>query len=341
MNNSEQLSKTANQMVAKGKGILAADESTGTCTKRLNSINVDSTFESRNEYRDMLLTTENLENYISGVILYDETIKQSTTCDKKIPFTDYLNAKGILPGIKVDTGAKELAGFQNEKITEGLDGLRDRLDNYYSMGARFAKWRAVITIGDDIPSDACLYSNAHALARYASLCQESGLVPIVEPEVLMEGNHTIDICYDVTKRALNVVFEQLMMHHVLLEGMVLKPNMVISALNCSDQADIATVSKMTAKCLEENVPAEVPGIAFLSGGQSSDLATSHLNEINKIYSNQLPWNISFSYGRALQADALNNWNGNDREKGQKSLLSRAKNNSLATFGKAENLVNSI
>ena len=338
MSNFEQLSKIANQMVLKGKGVLAADESTGTCTKRLDSINVESTYESRNEYRNMLLTTPGLEEYISGVIMYDETLRQSTTCNDKISFPKYLESKGIIPGIKVDTGAKVLSGFEDEKITEGLDGLRDRLSEYYDIGARFAKWRAVITIGNNIPSDACILSNAHALARYASLCQEANIVPIVEPEVLMDGNHSIDACYEVSKRTLNTVFEQLMMHHVALEGIVLKPNMIISALNCENQADVEKVAKMTFDCLLENVPSEVPGIAFLSGGQSSDLATAHLNEINKAYDEKLPWNITYSYGRALQADALSAWNGSDRAEGQKALLLRAKNNSLATFGKAEGAI---
>ena len=333
----EELKQTAKSMVEKGKGILAADESNPTCTKRLDSIGVVSTFENRNEYRDMLFSTEGLENYISGVILFDETFRQSTTCDKKIPFTDYLSSRGIIPGIKVDKGAKTLAGFPNEKITEGLDGLRERLQEYYKLGARFAKWRAVITIGDSIPSDACIYGNAHALARYASLCQESGLVPIVEPEVLMDGSHTIEICYEVTQRTLNVVFEQLCMNHVMLEGIVLKPNMVISALNCDVQADVNKVAEMTFKCLKDNVPSEVPGIAFLSGGQNSDLATAHLNRMNEKYSDEMPWNMTFSYGRALQHDALQAWGGSNRDSGQQALIFRAESNSLATLGKALNI----
>ena len=212
--------------------ILAADESTPTCKKRFDSIGVDSTFENRNKYRDMLFTAQNLEEYISGVILFDETLRQATTCSEKILFPELLNSKGIIPGIKVDMGAKVLAGFENEKITEGLDGLRDRLKEYYNLGARFAKWRAVITIGDNIPSDACIYGNAHALARYAALCQEAGLVPIVEHEVLMDGNHTIETCYEVSQRTLNVVFEQLMLLQVQLDGIILKPNMIISGLGC-------------------------------------------------------------------------------------------------------------
>ena len=334
----EALSIIAAKMVAKGKGILAADESTPTCTKRFKSIGVESTYKTRNEYRDMLLSADGLNEYISGVIMFDETLKQSTTCDQKIPLPDYLTSKGILPGIKVDTGAKQLAGFTNEKITEGLDGLRDRLIDYYKLGARFAKWRAVITIGDMIPSDACIYSNAHALARYASLCQENGLVPIVEPEVLMDGSHTAEDCYEVSQRTLNVVFEQLIMHHVDLKGIVLKPNMIISGLECSEQANVDKVSELTFKCLKDNVPSDVPGIAFLSGGQSSDIATSHLNTMNEKYMDDMPWNLTFSYGRALQEDALKAWSGSNREDAQKALMFRAHSNSLATKGIAADLM---
>ncbi len=335
--NVEQLKNIAKIMVEKGKGILAADESSPTCTKRLSSIGVESTPESRNEYRDMLLTTDGLEDYISGVILFDETIKQSTTCDDKTTFVEYLQSKGIIPGIKVDTGAKSLAHFKDEKITEGLDGLRERLIEYYKLGARFAKWRAVITIGDTLPSDACLYGNAHALARYAALCQESNIVPIVEPEVIMEGAHTIETCYEVSKRALNIVFQQLVLNHVMLEGIVLKPSMVISGSNCPVQADIKRVAEMTFKCLKENVPLEVPGIAFLSGGQSSDDATAHLSKINKTYMEDMPWNVTFSYGRALQNDALIAWSGSNRLAGQEALIKRANANSKATFGKTINI----
>jgi len=334
----EALNVIAAKMVAKGKGILAADESTPTCTKRFESIGVDSTYDTRNEYRDMLFSADGLNEYISGIIMFDETLKQSTTCEQKTPFPDYLASKGILPGIKVDTGAKELAGFTNEKITEGLDGLRSRLVDYYKLGARFAKWRAVITIGDMIPSDACIYSNAHALARYASLCQENGLVPIVEPEVLMDGFHTAEDCYEVSQRTLNVVFEQLLMHHVDLKGIVLKPNMIISALGCSEQANIDRVAELTFKCLKDNVPSDVPGIAFLSGGQSSDLATSHLNKMNEKYMDKMPWNLTFSYGRALQEDALKAWSGSNREDAQQALIFRAHSNSLATKGMATDLM---
>ena len=232
-------------MVQKGKGILAADESTPTIGKRLQSVGVESTYETRNEYRDMLLTTNNIEKFISGVIMFDETIKQSTTCEDNIPFVKLLNDKGILPGIKVDMGAKELAGFSGEKITEGLDGLRERLQEYYEVGARFAKWRAVITIGDGIPSDACIHANAHALARYSALCQEIGIVPIVEPEVLMDGEHNIETCHDVSERTLNHVFEELNKHAIFLEGIVLKPNMIVSGMNCPHQADKEEVAQPT------------------------------------------------------------------------------------------------
>ena len=334
----ETLSVIANKMVAKGKGILAADESTPTCTKRFESIGIESTYESRNEYRGMLFTSEGIEKYISGVIMFDETLKQSTTCNNKIPFTELLSSKGIVPGIKVDTGAKQLAGFENEKITEGLDGLRDRLIDYYRMGARFAKWRAVITIGDAIPSDACIYSNAHSLARYASLCQENGLVPIVEPEVLMNGSHTIEDCYEVSQRTLNIVFEQLLMHHVALDAIVLKPNMVISGLECFEQANVNKVADLTFKCLMDNIPSDVPGIAFLSGGQSSDLATAHLNRMNEKYMDDMPWNLTFSYGRALQEDALKKWDGSNKIDGQKALMFRANSNSLATKGMAADMM---
>ena len=334
MRDDQQLKEIAKKMVSKGKGILAADESTPTCKKRFDSISVESTFENRNEYRNMLFTSDRIEEFISGVILFDETFRQSTTDNQKIPFVDYLNSKGIVAGIKVDMGAKDLAGCEGEKITEGLDGLKARLDEYYNLGARFAKWRAVITVGESIPSDACIHANAHALARYAALCQDSNIVPIVEPEVLMDGSHSIETCYEVSKRALNIVFEQLLLNRVMLEGIVLKPNMIISGLDCSQQADIDKVADMTYKCLKENVPSEVPGIAFLSGGQSSDLATLHLQKMNEKYQDEMPWNLTFSYGRALQHYALNSWKGVDVENGQKSFLNRARANSLATLGQA-------
>jgi len=332
--NEQMLIDTASKMVKKGKGILAADESIPTAGSRLQSIGVESTFETRNEYRDMLLSAKGMEDYISGVILFDETLKQSTTCSDKTPFVKLLNDKDVIPGIKVDTGAKNLAAFPGEKITEGLDGLRERLREYFNIGARFAKWRAVITIDQSTPSDLCILANAHALARYASLCQESNIVPIVEPEVLMNGSHTIEKCYEVTNKTLNIVFEQLNSFNIMLEGIVLKPNMIISGLDCDNQANVDKVSEMTVKCLESNVPETVPGIAFLSGGQTSDLATVHLNSMNKKYLESMPWNLTFSYGRALQTDALKGWNGNNREIGQANLIKRAKENSLATKGAA-------
>ena len=325
------LIETAGKMVEKGKGILAADESNPTCGKRFDSIGVSSSFESRNEYRDMLMRAEGIENYISGVIMFDETFRQSTTCDDKINFPQYLLSKGILPGIKVDKGAKDLAGFDNEKITEGLDGLRNRLIEYFDLGARFSKWRAVININDTLPSLGCIEANTHALSRYASLCQENGLVPIVEPEVLMDGRHDINRCYEVTCKTLDILFDQLSHQNVMLEGIVLKPNMVVSGLTCANQASVEEVAELTIKCFKEHVPHTVQGIAFLSGGQSSDIATEHLNTMNNQYKN-LPWNLTFSYGRALQQDALKTWSGENRLEGQTQLLNRAKNNSLATTG---------
>ena len=328
-----QLKTIANSMVQTGKGILAADESTPTIGKRLKSIGVESTFETRNEYRDMLFTANNMEKYISGVIMFHETLTQSTTCIDKIPFVKLLQDKGVLPGIKVDMGAKKLSGFSGEKITEGLDGLRERLQEYYEIGARFAKWRAVITIGEEIPSDLCISANAHALARYACLCQEMNIVPIIEPEVLMDGMHTIDRCAQITEKTLRNVFKELNNFDVMLEGIVLKPNMVISGMECEEQAGIDQVSKMTVQCLKNTVPESVPGIAFLSGGQTSELATAHLNCMNKNNLDSMPWNLTFSYGRALQADALDGWSGNNRNLGQENLIKRAEYNSLATRGK--------
>ena len=333
MSKAKQLKNIANNLVRKGKGILAADESNPTCKKRFDSIGANSSFESRNEYRDMLLTADGIEDFISGVILFDETLRQSTTCEKKIPFTKLLNNKGIIAGIKVDQGLINLEGFQNEKITSGLDALDKRLEEYFELGARFAKWRAVITIGDGMPSDACIYANAHCLARYASKCQQAGLVPIVEPEVLMNGSHTIEQCNEVTNKVLKVVFEQLKMFNVLLEGIILKPNMVISGTDCTVQANIEEVADLAYACLNKNVPKDVPGIAFLSGGQSGDLATLHLHKMNEKY-RETSWNLTFSYGRALQHDALNRWKGKkeNRSSAQKSLLLRAHSNSLATTG---------
>ena len=321
----------ANAMVQKGKGILAADESTPTCKKRFDSINVESTEENRNKYRNMLFTADGIENYISGVILFDETLRQSTI-EGGVPFPDYLTKLGILPGIKVDKGAKQLANTGNEKITEGLDGLRDRLKEYYELGARFTKWRAVITIGENMPTAYCMSANAHALSRYAALCQEQGLVPIVEPEILMDGTHTIDESYQLTTETLYNVFYELVSQGVELEGMILKPNMVLSGYDCSEQASVEQVAEMTVGCFLNTVPAAVPGIAFLSGGQSDELASAHLNAMNQI--DNTPWNITFSYGRALQAPALKAWSGKDENvsSAQDALMKRAKFNSLATKG---------
>ena len=321
----------ANAMVQKGKGILAADESTPTCKKRFDSINVESTEENRNKYRNMLFTADGIENYISGVILFDETLRQSTM-EGGVPFPDHLTKLGILPGIKVDKGAKQLANTGDEKITEGLDGLRDRLKEYYELGARFTKWRAVITIGENMPTPYCMSANAHALARYAALCQEQGLVPIVEPEILMDGTHSIDESYQLTTETLYNVFYELVSQGVELEGMVLKPNMVLSGYDCSEQASVEQVAEMTVDCFLNTVPAAVPGIAFLSGGQSDELATAHLNAMNQI--DNTPWNLTFSYGRALQAPALKSWSGKDENisSAQDAFMKRAKFNSLATKG---------
>ena len=321
----------AQAMVAKGKGILAADESTPTCTKRFESINVESTEENRNAYRGMLFTADGIENHISGVILFDETIRQSTI-NGSIPFPEHLSTLGIIPGIKVDKGAKQLANSDDEKITEGLDGLRDRLKEYYELGARFSKWRAVITIGEDIPTAYCISANAHALARYAALCQEQGLVPIVEPEILMNGDHTIEESYGLTTETLYNVFYELAAQGVEMEGIVLKPNMVLSGYDCSEQASVKEVAEMTVDCFFNTVPAAVPGIAFLSGGQSDELATAHLNAMNQI--DGTPWNLTFSYGRALQAPALKAWSGSAENipTAQEALMKRAIFNGLATKG---------
>ena len=317
-------------MVAPGKGVLAADESSGTITKRFEAIGVESTFDSRRAYRETLLSTPGLEEFVSGVILYDETLRQSTA--DGTPFPKLLEDRGILPGIKVDTGAMDLAGAPGEKITEGLDGLRGRIAEYVALGARFAKWRAVITIGDHIPSDYCIAANAHALARYAALCQEGGLVPIVEPEVLMDADNDIDRCFAVTEKAQHAVFAQLARQRVSFEGMILKPNMVISGKKCASQAGVAEVAEKTLRCLYRTVPAAVPGIAFLSGGQSAEVATAHLNAMNSAGSH--PWALSFSYGRALQDPALVAWSGEETnvKAGQEALYHRSKCNSLATAG---------
>ncbi len=327
------LPEIANAMVEKGRGILAADESTPTCTKRFDSIGVDSTEANRNAYRDMLFTTSGMEEFISGVILFDETIRQSTVKDGT-PFPEYLTNLGVIPGIKVDKGAHPLPGTEGEKVTEGLDGLDARLKEYFELGARFAKWRAVITISETEPSSTCVAANAHALARYAALCQENGIVPIVEPEILMDGSHTIEDSFVVTEEVLHSVFYELYGQNVLLEGMILKPNMVLSGYKCSEQASIDEVAEMTVTVLKRCVPSAVPGIAFLSGGQSNENATAHLNSMNKILGNHSPWNLTYSYGRALQAPSLNAWRGKEENLpvAQDAFYKRAKLNSLATKG---------
>ena len=325
------INEIATQMVTPGKGILAADESSGTIKKRFDSINVESTEENRMNYRRILFETqEAMQNYISGVILFDETLRQSNNDGKKL--VDIINDAGSLPGIKVDMGAKELALMSGETVTEGLDGLRERLEEYSNLGAKFAKWRAVITISNKIPSTLCIDANSHALARYSALCQEAGIVPIVEPEVLMDGSHTIERCYEVTKDTLTKVFEELIKHKVDLKGICLKPNMVIDGKECSKKSSSEEIAKMTIDCFKETVPSEVPGIVFLSGGQSEIEATENLNEINKIEGT--PWNLSFSYGRALQASALKAWQGNheNEEACSNAFAHRAKMNSLATKG---------
>jgi fructose-bisphosphate aldolase, class I len=329
----KELDTNAAAMVARGKGILAADESTGTIKKRFDKISLESSFESRRAYRELLFTASEAEKYISGVILYDETIRQQTADGK--PFPQVLAARGILPGIKVDAGAKALAGFPGETVTEGLDGLRERLAEYRGLGARFAKWRAVIDIGPGIPTSNCIVANAEALARYASLCQEASIVPIVEPEVLMDGDHTIERCEEVTDATLETVFDALFRHRIRLEGMVLKPNMVIAGKKCAQQAKPQQVADATVRCLRRRVPAAVPGIAFLSGGQSEAEATLHLSLMNRV--RDLPWQLSFSYGRALQQSALEAWKGKaaNFSAGQRAFVRRAKLNSLARDGSYE------
>ena len=328
---SEQLHETAKALVAEGKGILAADESSGTIEKRFDAIGVESTEENRRAYRDLLFTTDGAEDYISGVILFDETIRQST--EDRTPFPKALEQRGIIPGIKVDMGAKPLALSPEETITEGLDGLRERLEEYRELGARFAKWRAVLSIkGDHIPSDYAIWTNAHALARYAALCQEAGLVPIVEPEVLMDGDHPIERCDQASRDTLATVFAALRRHRVRLDGMLLKPNMVLSGSDCPTQAGAGEVAAATLACLRDTVPASVPGIVFLSGGQSDQTATANLNAMNRL--GGAPWQLSFSYGRALQAPALKAWKGEpaNRQAAQRAFYHRARLNGAARSG---------
>lgn len=326
----QKLEATAQYIVQAGKGILAADESDGTIKKRFDAVQVESTEENRRSYRELLFTTEGVEKYLSGVILFDETIRQSTR--KGVAFTELLTEKGIYPGIKVDKGAKDLAGFDGEKITEGLDGLRRRLFEYREMGARFAKWRAVIRIAQNRPTRFCIQANAHALARYAALCQEADIVPIVEPEVLMDGAHDITRCRDVTAATLQAVFDALFEHCVFPEGILLKPNMVISGKECPEQAGPEEVAQATVGCFRQVVPAAVPGIVFLSGGQSPIQATENLNAMNAMGSH--PWQLSFSYGRALQEDALSTWRGRADQvnAAQKVFAHRARLNSAARSG---------
>jgi fructose-bisphosphate aldolase class I len=324
------LEETARALVAGGRGILAADESNATMTRRLEAVGVESTAESRRFFRALMFTAEGAADSIGGVIMYDETIRQ-TTADGT-PFPDFLRRKGMLPGIKVDTGAKPLAGFPRETITEGLDGLRDRLRDYGELGARFAKWRAVIRIDSSLPTRGCLKANAHALARYAALCQEAGIVPIVEPEVLMDGEHTIDRSEEVTATVLRTVFDRLAEQRVLLEGIVLKPNMVLSSYDCPQQAAIDEVAERTLACFRRVVPAAVPAIAFLSGGQSDERAAAHLSAMNAI--GDAPWELTFSYGRALVGAPLKVWAGDDSRvaEAQAAFLHRTRCNAAARCG---------
>ena len=324
-----ELHETARAIVAEHRGILAADESTGTIKKRFDSIGVESTEENRRFYRGLLFTAPGMEDSIGGVIFYDETLRQRA--DDGTPFPELLASKSVIPGIKVDTGAHDMAGFPGEKVTEGLDGLRGRLEEYRGLGARFAKWRAVITIGNGIPTAACIRANAHALARYAALCQEAGLVPIVEPEVLMDADNTIEVCYEVTARTLQATFDELDAHGVDLRGTLLKPNMVLSGKGAPQQAPAERIAELTIGCFLSHVPAAVPGIVFLSGGQSELDATENLNAINRIGG---PWPLSFSYGRALQQSALKVWAGEagNTEAAQSAFAQRARMNSLAVAG---------
>ena len=332
--NLDNMNDVAEAMTASGKGILAADESTGTIGKRLDQINTESTEQTRNAYRDLLFTADGLNQYISGVIMYDETFHQSSL-DGGVVYPEYLASKGIIPGIKVDAGAHNLSGSEDEKITLGLDGLDERLSNYRKLGARFAKWRAVINITELNPSDYCIKANAHALARYAALCQSNDVVPIVEPEILMDGDHDIEDSFVVTEEVLHTVFDELYTQGVQYEEMVLKPNMVLSGYDANDRAGVDEVASATVQCFLRSVPAAVPGIAFLSGGQSDEDATAHLNAMNQILGDNKPWHLSFSYGRALQQPALKAWQGSDDNisNAQEALMKRAKLNSLATQGK--------
>jgi fructose-bisphosphate aldolase class I len=327
---SSELESIAQALVAEGKGILAADESDSTIKKRFDSIGVETSEENRRAYRDLLFTTPGAEEFISGVILFDETIRQQSA--DGTPFPKLLESKGIIPGIKVDKGAKPLALADGETITEGLDGLRERLKEYYDLGARFAKWRGTYSIGKDIPSQYCIWTNAHALARYAALCQEAGIVPIVEPEVLMDGTHSIEDSYHVTSKVLGALYTELHDQRVRLEGTLLKPNMILSGYEAPDRAGVDDVARETIRCFLAHVPAAVPGIVFLSGGQTDEDATAHLNAMNALGPH--PWKLSFSYGRALQAPALKAWQGKPEnvEAAQRAYYHRAKLNSAAQTG---------
>ena len=327
----EDLEETAQAMVAPGKGIIAIDESNNTIKKRFDAVGIECTEESRRAYRELLLTTPKLSDYISGAILYDETLRQSTKTG--VPFTKVMMDAGILPGIKVDKGPVPLAGFPGDVVTEGLDGLRQRLKEYAELGAKFAKWRAVIAIGEENPSGTCIEANCHALARYAALCQEAGIVPMVEPEVLMDGNHDIDVCYEVTEATLRSLFAALYEHNVVIEGTILKASMVISGKDCPEQAGVEEVADATLRCLKATVPALLPGIVFLSGGQSDEAATAHLNAMNQLGAK--PWPLSFSYGRAMQQAALSLWSkdtAGNFAKAQDTVYARAKANGLAALG---------
>ncbi len=327
------LAAIAQAIAAPGKGILAADESTGTIGKRFESINVENTEENRRAYRDLLFLTRGLGDHISGVILYDETLRQKSA--EGTTFVNLLSANGILPGIKVDTGAKDLAQCPGEMVTEGLDNLPKRCADYVKLGAKFAKWRSVINIGRDIPSSTCIAANVHALARYAAICQDAGLVPIVEPEVLMDGDHSIERCEEVTEWTLNALYEALYLNRVVLEHSVLKPSMVISGKQCAKQASVDDVAARTVRVLKRTVPAAVAGIVFLSGGQSDEIATAHLNSMNQQFKGKLPWPLSFSYGRALQQPALKAWKGAAANvvAAQTALAHRARMNGLASLGR--------
>jgi fructose-bisphosphate aldolase, class I len=330
--NVSELNAIAKAMVAKGKGLIAMDESGPTIAKRFKQYGVENTVENRRAYRELIIKAPDLNKYISGAILYDETIRQTTS--DGVPFAKYMERLGIIPGIKVDAGAKEVALFPGEKVTEGLDGLRERLAEYHGMGARFAKWRAVITIGPNMPTRTCIEANAHALARYSALCQEANIVPIVEPEVLIDGNHTLDQSYNVTLETLRAVFRHLAEQRVAYEGTILKASMVISGLEAKPRAGVNEVADATVRCLLNAVPASLPGVVFLSGGQGAEEATAHLNAMNARHPN-LPWPLTFSYSRALQQPVMEVWRGNPANvaAAQKALLHRARLNSLAATGK--------